>query len=432
MQTAGAQNAKYPKTMNSDLKTMADFVSCDDPELFAKTLPFSEFITDWRQKGTYTYQLRIVSACENRVTVEDQESGTRRELILLASNNYLGLNRHPEVIRAAGDALERFGSGMCGSRYLSGTYDLVQDLEADIAEFEHTEAAAVFTTGYQANLGTLSALLRADDVVYADRLDHASIIDGCRLSGARMRIFRHNDPEHLDHVMSKTPCEGGQLVVVDGVFSMDGDLAPLPDLMAVCRKHGARFMVDEAHGTGVVGKTGRGSVEYFGVEDEVDIILGTFSKSLGATGGFVAANWPVVEYVKHYGRSYMFSASPVPSVIAGVRKAFEIIQTDSTRHDRLWKNIRRLHRHLKDGGLTVFPDPPESAVLTLPVGLDQQMRAVSSRLFEQGLFTSNVAYPAVTRNESRLRLSVSALHTNDDIDEAAAIIARVWDEFSLR
>jgi 7-keto-8-aminopelargonate synthetase-like enzyme len=309
---------------------------------------------------------------------------------------------------------------------------LLEDLETRIAAFEHFAAAMVFTTGYQANVGTLSALLRPQDVVFLDRLCHASIVDGCRLAGCPFHTFRHNDMAHLETLL-KTSQGGprGRLVVVEGVFSMDGDTAPLPRIVELAQRYEAKVFVDEAHATGVLGVGGRGSIEHHGVTGKVDIVLGTFSKSLSATGGFIAASREVVDYVRHYGRSYMFSASPTPAVAASVLAALDILEAEPQLRAQLWDNIHYLHRGLKDLGFRVFPDPPESAIVTIPVGLDTTVRAVSKRLYELGLFASTVAYPAVPRDEGRIRLSVSAAHSRGDLDCALGVLRTAGREFGL-
>jgi 8-amino-7-oxononanoate synthase len=345
-------------------------------------------------------------------------------MIVMASNNYLGLNQHPEVVKAAKEALERYGSGMCGSRLLSGTYDIVRALENDLAAFEGKESAMVFTSGYQANVGTISALLRPHDAAYMDKLCHASIVDGCRLSQCATRIFKHNDVADLKRVLAKSRSRyKGALIIVDGVFSMDGDLAPLPEIVKLAKEYDCRILVDEAHGTGVVGPTGRGASEHFGVKEDVDIVLGTFSKTLSATGGFIAAEEHVVEYVRHYGRSYMFSASPTPAVAASVRAALRVLQETPELHRRLWHNITSFSEGLKAEGFTIYPDPPCSGIITIPIGPDDVARNLSKDLYQAGLFVSTGCYPAVAQGHANLRLSLSALHTDEDLTKAISILS---------
>jgi glycine C-acetyltransferase len=420
------------KNIDSDKHTLLDFLKSDDPDLFAKAGTFTAFLDDWKNKGTYSYHRLVTSACCNTTTIRDESAGTDRPMIVLASNTYLGLNTRPEVVEAAKQALDRYGSGLCGSRFLSGTYDLVVELECKLAEFERREAAMVFTTGYQANVGTISALMRPGDLVVIDRLSHASIVDGCRLSNCELRTFRHNNVKHLAQVLERHASKsGGKFIVVEGVYSMDGDITPLPEIARLARKFGARLMVDEAHGTGVLGPTGRGTVEHFGVEKDVDLIVGTFSKVLGGTGGYIAGSREVIEYVRHYGRSYMFSASPVPSTIAAVLKALEILQNEPQLRDQLWKNVGYFYAGLKKLGFTVYPDPPESAILTIPIGGDETVRDMSKKLYESGLFVSLVAYPAVPPGQGKIRVSLSSSHTKDNLDTALEILGTVGKQFDI-
>jgi glycine C-acetyltransferase len=412
--------------INSDDYTLADFLESEDSDLFQKATSFTAFLDDWTNKGTYSYHRLATSANTNRTMIRDRETCEEQQMVVMASNNYLGLNTHPEVVKAACDAIAKYGTGTCGSRFLSGTYDLVEELERKLAAFEGKESAVVFTSGYQANVGTISALLRHKDLAFIDRLCHASIIDGCRLSGCKMHTFRHNDMDDLKKLLERCDGkEGGKLIIVDGIFSMDGDMAPLADIVKLAGKHGARVMVDEAHATGVVGPTGRGTVEYFGVKGEVDIVLGTFSKTFAATGGFIATSREVANYVRHYGRSYMFSASPTPAAVATVLKGLEIIDKEPQLRERLWENIRYFHGELKRLGFNVFPDPPASAVLTIEIGPDIKVREMSKAVYSKGIFMSTVAYPAVPRDKGKLRISLSAKHTREDLDKALTFLAEV-------
>lgn len=418
--------------INSDEHTLADFLESENCDLFDKARAFTGFLDDWKSKGTYSYHRLVTSSCTSRTTIRDRVTGREREMIVLASNNYLGLNTRPELVEAAKDAIEKYGTGMCGSRFLSGTYDLVEELERQLAEFEHCEDAMVFTTGYQANVGTISALLRSKDIVFIDRLCHASIVDGCRMAGCTFRPFKHNDMNSLERLLRKSDGRyKGKLIIVDGVFSMDGDMAPVSEIVELAEKYGTRVMVDEAHSTGVVGQTGRGTVEHFGVQEKVDIILGTFSKTLSATGGFIAASREVINYVRQYGRSYVFSASPTPATVATVLAGLEIIRTEPQLRRRLWKNVKYLHGKLKALGFAVFPDPPESAIMTVMIGADTVVRNMSTSLYNAGIFSSAVVYPAVPQNRGTLRLSVSAVHTRDDLDAAAATLGVVGKEHGI-
>ncbi|OVE75927.1 hypothetical protein BVX97_03020 [bacterium E08(2017)] len=411
---------------------MADFLDTDTPDPWDKTVLFKEYIDDLKSKGHYSYHRRITSACGSRVAISDEGSDESRRMIVMTSNNYLGLNTRQEVIEAGINAIRKYGSGMCGSRFLSGTYDLIEDLEAKIAKFEHTEAAQVFTSGYQANVGTIASLMRSNDVVFIDRLCHASIIDGCRLGDCEYRTFRHNDVDSLEAALKRYGSKfKGRMIVVDGIFSMDGDMAPLDKICDLAQKYDAKVMVDEAHSTGVVGETGRGTVEHFGVADKVDIILGTFSKTLSGTGGFIAASEEIVNYVRHYGRSYMFSASPTPSVIASVTAALDIVEKEPELKSRLWDNIRFMHQHLKAIGYEVYPDPPQSAVITVVIGPDAKAHAMSKDIYDNGVFSGLVVYPSVSRNEAKIRLSITALHSKSELTRVLEVLELVGKQYGL-
>lgn len=418
--------------MNYENYTIADFYKTDDFDLFAKAGKFSEFLTDWKNKGTYSYHRTLASGCKNRTIIRDPGTGKTHEMIVLSSNNYLGLNFREEVKQASLRALEKYGSGMSGSRFLSGTYELVVQLEQELAEFEHCEESVVFTSGYQANVGTISAIMRPHDVAIIDRFAHASIVDGCRLSGCILRTFKHNDMNSLEKVLKKCAAQSaGLLVAVDGIFSMDGDLAPLPEIVALAKQYGARVLVDEAHATGVLGSGGRGTVEHFGLQGQVDIVIGTFSKTFAATGGFAATTHEVAQYIRQYGRAYTFSASPAPSTIAAVQEGLRIIQREPALREKLWNNIHYIYKGLQSHGFAVYPGKPESAIMTVVIGPDWKVHQMSRDLYEAGLFTSAVVYPAVPHNRGTLRISLSALHTREDMDTTLSILGEVGKKYEL-
>ncbi|MBT7067393.1 MAG: aminotransferase class I/II-fold pyridoxal phosphate-dependent enzyme [Verrucomicrobia bacterium] len=418
--------------LDSDNFTLADFADCDSPDLFAKAERFNSFLTDWKGKGTYGFHRLVTSACANTAMLRDRATHEDRDMVVLASNNYLGLSTRPEVVEAARAAIAKYGTGMCGSRFLSGTYDLIEELESRLARFENKEAALVFTTGYQANVGTISALLRSKDVAYIDKLCHASIVDGCRLAGCATRSFRHNDLQSLERLLEKTKGKyRGSMIIVDGVFSMDGDMAPLPGIVDLAERYGARVLVDEAHSTGVLGDHGGGAVEHFGVRDRVDIILGTFSKTFASTGGFIAGRRDVIEYVRQYARSYIFTASPTPANSAAVLAGLTIIENEPQLRVKLWENIHYFHGQLKALGFRVFPDPPESAIMTVIVGPDITVRQMGTDLFNEGIFANIVFYPAVPPNKGTLRISLSANHTHKDLDRALYVLGSIGERYGL-
>jgi 8-amino-7-oxononanoate synthase len=357
-----------------------------------------------------------------------------RETIMLGSNNYLGLTTDGRVKQAARDALETYGTGVTGSRLLNGTTPLHLELEREIAEWMGTEDAIVFTTGYQSNLGAISAILEPGDTVICDSGNHASILDGCKLSGARMRPFRHNRMDKLETMLERAVADGsGTLVVVDGVFSMEGDVCDLPAIVELTRRHGARLMVDEAHGVGVLGERGAGASELFGLEDEVDLRMGTFSKSLASCGGFIAGSEEVIEYLRFASRAFIFSAAAVPAAVGAALAALRIIRSEGPGlMSRLLENAAYLRQGFRDLGLKVvepgrLPDGREATTPVVPVivGEDWQAVLLWKALFEAGVYTNVAVHPAVPPGGALLRTSLMATHERDQLDRAIEIFAEV-------
>ena len=352
--------------------------------------------------------------------------GQRR--IMLGSNNYLGLTGDERVKQGALDALNRYGTGLTGSRFLNGTIDLHLDLERELADWLDTEAALVFTTGHQANLGALGTILGPSDTVVADSGDHASILDGCLLSRAKLRPFRHNRIDRLERTLEKAANDGGGvLVVVDGVFSMEGDVAPLPDIVELCRRFGARLMVDEAHALGVLGTRGAGTAELFGVEDEVDLRMATFSKSLASCGGVIAGPAEVIEFLQIQSRPFMFTAASVPAAVGAALAAVRICRSDEGRQlfARVLDNARYLHRGLSELGFRVvaptrLADGTEIVTPVVPVVIGDDWKAVFlwKALYEAGVFVNVAIHPAVPPAGALLRTSVMATHDHATLDAA--------------
>ena len=360
-----------------------------------------------------------------------------RERIMLGSNNYLGLTGDPRVKEAARTALERFGTGLTGSRFLNGTLSLHLELERELADWMGTEEAIVFTTGYLANTGAIGTLLEPADTVICDSGDHASILDAVSMSRARIRPFRHNRLDKLETMLARAESDGGGvLVVVDGVFSMEGDLAPLPDITALCRAHGARLMVDEAHGVGVLGDRGAGACEAFEVEDEVDLRMGTFSKSLASCGGFIAGPADVIDFLRVQSRSFMFTAAAVPAAIGAAQGALRIIRSDEGPQlmAKVLDNARYLYEGLADLGYRVMEPNRigERELITpiVPVLIGDDWDAVMHwrALYDAGVYVNVAIYPAVQRGGALLRTSVMATHEREHLDRALAAFARVKDE----
>jgi 8-amino-7-oxononanoate synthase len=357
--------------------------------------------------GVYPYYHVVESEQDPEVVVEG------RRMIMLGSNNYLGLTSHPKVKAAAIEAVQKFGTGCAGTRLLNGNLEIHVKLEEKLASFFRKEAALTFATGYQTNLGIITSLVGKHDVVIIDRLDHASIIDACRLSYAEVRKFKHNDMENLEYVL-KDCGNRGKLVVVDGIYSMEGDIAPLPEIVKLCKKYGARIMVDDAHGVGVLGKTGRGTVEHFGLEQEVDIIMGTYSKSLASIGGFVVGSEEIIHYMKHTSRPLIFSASPPPASVAAVIAALDIIEREPERRERLWHNTNKMLAAFKQMGFDT--GNAETPIIPLVMGSMERTFAMWKTLFDAGVFVNSVMPPATAPDRCLIRTSYMATHTDEMLD----------------
>ena len=361
-----------------------------------------------------------------------------RETIMLGSNNYLGLTGDPRVKQAARDALETFGTGLTGSRLLNGTTPLHLELERELAEWMQTEDVIVFSTGYQANVGCIGTILAPGDTVICDSADHASILDGCKLSGAKLRPFRHNQMPKLEKMLERAAGDGGGvMVVVDGVYSMEGDLPSLPAIAELCGRYGARLMVDEAHGVGVLGARGAGATELFGLEDRVDLRMGTFSKSLASCGGFIAGPADVVEYLRIASRSFIFSASAVPAAVGAALGALRVIRSEGPElMAKLLDNAAYLRQGFRDLGLRVvepgtLPDGREATTPVVPVivGEDWQAVLLWKALFERGVYTNVAIHPAVPPGGALLRTSLMASHEREHLDRALALVEATIADF---
>lgn len=357
--------------------------------------------------GLYLYFQPIRSAQDPEVVVDG------RRMIMVGSNNYLGLTSHPRIMETAIRAIEKYGTGCAGSRFLNGTIDLHHEVEAQLAKFKKKEAALLFSTGFQTNLGVISALVGKDDVVIIDRWNHASIIDGCRLAFGQTLKYRHNDMEDLERILSSLQ-DKGKLIVVDGVFSMEGDIVRLPEIVRLARKYGARVMVDDAHATGVLGKEGRGTTEHFGLENEVDIVMGTCSKALASVGGFIASSHEVIHYVKHNARSMMFSASLPPACVATIGAAVEVIEEEPERQTQLWKNAQRVRDGLQEMGFDTGLS--ETPIIPVVIGDELQAFRMGRGLYEQGIFANVSVRSAVPEGRALIRTSYMATHTDAHID----------------
>ncbi|HXJ32374.1 MAG TPA: aminotransferase class I/II-fold pyridoxal phosphate-dependent enzyme, partial [Gemmatimonadales bacterium] len=337
--------------------------------------------------GLYPY-FKAISRSEDTVVVIEG-----KERIMMGSNNYLGLTHHPEVLGAARSALERYGSGCTGSRFLNGTLDLHEQLETELAEFLGKESCLVFSTGYQANLGVISGLVGRGDVVFLDKLDHASIVDGAKMSHGETTRFNHGDLAGLDRKLQRVPEGTGTMLIVDGVYSMEGDVADLPALLRITQKYGAALAVDDAHSIGVLGPKGDGTAAHFGVTEEVDLIVGTFSKSLASIGGFAAGAENIIHYLKHHSRPLIFTAALPPSNTAGVLAALHVMQREPERRDALWANTRRLQDGLRTLGFDI--GPTDTPIVPVLIGPLEKTFLFWRKLFDAGVFTNPVVPPAV-------------------------------------
>ena len=364
-----------------------------------------------------------------RILEDEQKAHTtfdHRSVVNLSSNNYLGLTTHPRLKARAAEALERFGVGSGSVRTIAGTMDIHMELERRLAEFKNVEAVVVFQSGFTANAGTVSAILTKEDVVISDELNHASIIDGCRLSRATIKVFPHKDAAAAQKIARELPATQRKLLITDGVFSMDGDLGPLPELCEVAEETGCIMMVDDAHASGVFGRNGRGTIDHFGMHGRVDVQVGTLSKAVGALGGYVAGNRNLIEFLYHRARPFLFSTSHPPAVAAACIAAIDVLLEEPEIIERLWENTRFFKEGLVrlgfDTGLSESPITPVMA------GEGARAMKLSDRLFEEGVFAQGIAFPTVARDKARVRTIVTATHTREDLQYALDAFGRVGRE----
>lgn len=382
---------------------------------------FKSGLADFAASGRNLYGRMLMGPSDAEGMIDYPIDGGRRQMIILASNNYLGLTTHPKVIQAAQEAAARYGTGAGSAPLLVGTFTVTKELEANLAEFKRCEEVCLFATGYQANVGVISALTGKDDLVVLDRLSHASLVDGAKLSGARVKVFRHNDAEHLDHVLRRNATAGVKLVCVEGIYSMDGDMAPLDEILDVVRRHDALLLVDEAHSTGVLGREGRGIAEHFGLEGQIDLHVGTLSKALGACGGFVAGSSDLVTFLRYFARSGMFSTAASPMVTAAANAALDVIRDEPELRERLWDNCRFMHTALHQLGFKLNDAP--SPIIPVIVGTMKGLREMTLELHRNDICVNSVPFPAVPHGSERLRVSLTANHTREQLALAVERIA---------
>ncbi len=376
-------------------------------DIFKKCFDFKE-AEDVQAKGIYPYFTPIDEVYGNKVKIKG------KEYIMIGSNNYLGLVGDERINRAMKEAIDKYGSGTCGSRFLNGTLSMYVEFEKELAEFMEKEAALIFSTGYQTNLGIISALGTKNDALIIDRLDHASLIDATRLSFSKVYKFKHNDMDDLERILKTIPDDMGKLIVVDGVYSMDGDIAPLDRMVEIKKKYRARLFVDDAHGIGVIGEKGRGASEYYNVLKEADIVMCTFSKSFASLGGFVAGDKKVIEYIKHFGRPMIFSASITPAAAAAAKEALRIIKTEPERRKRLQEIANYMKSEFTKMGYNT--GNTETAIIPVIIGDDEKTFKLWLALRELGIFVTPVISPAVSPDNSRIRTSYTATHTDEELE----------------
>lgn len=383
-------------------------ICCEDSDVM-----FEQELSQLKMKHLLRKLAVIESAQGPRVTVNG------KSVLLMCSNNYLGLAEHPALLEAAHAAMELYGFGSGASRLISGTTALHAELERRLAEFKGAETAILFNSGYAANTGIIPALMSAGDAIISDSLNHASIIDGCRLSRASVHVYRHKDMDHAESLLKKSMNASRKLIVTDGVFSMDGDIAPLPELASLAGKYDAVLMVDDAHATGVLGELGRGTVEHFGLEGRVHIQMGTLSKALGSFGGYAVANRDVIDYLINTSRSFIFSTSLPPAVCAASIAALAIVRTDPGLRKRLWKNRDRFTKGLESLGIDIGGS--ETPIVPVVIGESVKTIKAADRSFDLGLYATAIRPPTVPEGAARLRTTVMATHTEEDIDMAIGI-----------
>lgn len=374
--------------------------------------------------GLYPYFQPIESGPGSEVTING------KKMIMIGSNNYLGLTGHPKVVEAAVHAIRKYGTGCTGSRFLNGTLDIHIELEDRLAKFMKRDAVLCYSTGMQSNLGAISTIIGKNDLIFTDRADHASIIDGCRLSFGKWIKYKHNDMNDLERVLkaNQDHCSG-KLIVTDGVFSMEGDIVELPALVSLAEKYQARVYVDDAHSVGVLGKHGRGTGEHYGLEDKVDLVMGTFSKSFASLGGFVAGDETVIHYLKHHSRSLIFSASMPPSAVATVLACLDILESEPERLERLWKNTHKM----KDGfdSLGFDTGASQTPVIPIKIGGEDECFAFWKLMFDAGVFANPSISPAVPKGEAIIRTSYMATHTDSELNKVLEIFAKLGKQFGI-
>lgn len=431
------ETSKTTSSQHSENFSLRDFFDTQAGPLSERVLPFVNYLRQSMHQGKALYSREIQGPASNRVLINDPLTRQSKEMIMLGSNNYLGLANHPYVKEKVKAAIDTYGVGMGGPPLLNGMSSLHRELEKKLAALKGAEDCMLFASGFQANLGWVNGLLRDGDLLLYDELNHASLYDGIQLTLSSVKAkafrFKHNDVDHLKKLLERaqvgnTDARRQIFVAVEGVYSMDGDLAPLREIRALCDEFDAVLVVDDAHGTGVMGETGRGTAEHFGLEGKIDLSMGTFSKSFGTTGGFLCGAQPVIDYLRYFSRSYLFSAHLPPPIVATVLAGLEVIAEEPQRIRKLHENSAYLEAGLNSLGFKVKRN---AAIIPIMIPERVDFRLLSRRFHEEGIFLNSVEYPAVPLNEQRLRLSVMATHTREDLDTVCAVFKKLRDEFHL-
>lgn len=389
---------------------------------------FSTILKESNDKHHNFYSRKVISSADRQVEVADHLTNKTKKMLMFGSNNYLGLANHPYVCEMVHKTIDKYGTGIGGPPLLNGYSNLIQELEERLSFLKHTEDTLLFSSGYSTNLGLISGLINSNDIVYFDEYSHASFCDGIKLGKVKKNVFHHNNMVELSTLLedNNNVLRGNTFVGIEGVYSMDGDLAPLDIIVPLCKRNKAILIVDDAHGTGVMGDSGSGTSEYFGKSKEIDINMGTFSKVFAVTGGFVSAAKPVIDYLRFFARSYMFSASLPPVVVAAVLAGLDVIEKEPERRQMLFNNVKYAAENLRKFG---FVTEPKAGIITLRVPENMNIREAAHHFHNAGIFLNAVEYPAVPVNEQRFRISMMATHTRDDINRLIECVEETWSKF---
>ncbi|MGE5396148.1 MAG: aminotransferase class I/II-fold pyridoxal phosphate-dependent enzyme [Chitinophagales bacterium] len=414
--------------MNSTEYSLADFANLEEKTIFERAGIFAEYMDDIKERHHLQYRRVSLSGSAPVMQVMDCYTGQVREMIYFGSNDYLNLTQHPRVMQAGMDALNKYGAGAGSVPLLGGTLDIHTQLEDELARFKGCENALIYTSGFGSNCGTLLALLQKDDCAILDMLVHASIVDGCYKT--TIKYFKHNDMDSLERVLARTKDKyRTRLVIVDGVYSMDGDIAKLDRIVELAHHYGAFVMIDEAHASGVIGEYGRGTPEHFHIEGKVDIVAGTLSKALGGVGGFIASSREMVQLLRFYSRPYIFSTAMTPQAAGSLREALKVIVEEPELRQKLWENITYFRKGLVDLGFNI--GNAETAIFPIIIGDDLKVKEICRRLHEENIYVNPVMFPAVSKKMSRIRISLMSGHTKDHLDRTLDLLESLGKEYGV-